>query len=263
MNAIKKNSTRVPAVDRAIDVIEFIASSDREVSLAEILDNLDIPRQSLIRILNTLCKRDYLNKSGQRGLYRVGLKFLYAGHRLNDKFGLRQVAWKYMKELAKETRKTIELSTLDRDQLILLEQIRGSESLSLYSRVGSIFPFLHAVSVGKVYLSLMHKNKRQAVLAKIGLPAVTKYTITDMEKLEQDLLKTKELGYGFEDQELREGVRRVAAPIFGTEGNHIGCIGLSATIFSFDLEDTHKYGTSVLDCARRISDDMASLKPTF
>jgi DNA-binding IclR family transcriptional regulator len=114
-----------------------------------------------------------------------------------------------------------------------------------------------------VYLSLMHKNKRQAVLAKIGLPAVTKYTITDMEKLEQDLLKTKELGYGFEDQELREGVRRVAAPIFGTEGNHIGCIGLSATIFSFDLEDTHKYGTSVLDCARRISDDMASLKPTF
>lgn len=261
MNENKKTSTLVPAVDRAIDVIEFISSRDREVSLSEILDNLDIPRQSLIRILNTLCKRDYLNKSGQRGLYRIGLKFLYAGHRLQDKFGLRTVAWNYMKALSEKTRKTIELSTLDRDQLILLEQIRGSESLSLYSRVGSIFPYFHAVSVGKVYLSLMHKAKRQNVLRKIGLPAVTQYTITDMERLEQDILKTKELGYGFEDQELREGIRRVAAPIFGTDGNHIGCIGLAATIFSFDLDDVHHYGSLVLDSARKISSDMASLTP--
>lgn len=249
----KSNKNTVPAIDRAIDVIELIASSKKEMSLSEIMESVDIPRQSLIRILNTLCQRGFLNKSGKRGLYRMGLKLLYLGHMLQDKFDLRTAAWKYMKELSQLTRKTIELSTLDRDQLILLEQIRGSEDMSLYSRVGSVIPYMHAVSVGKVYLSLMGKDKRCRVLEKIGMPAVTKHTITEIDILEREISDVQKRGYGFEDQELREGVRRVAAPIFNFDGEHVGCIGLSATIFSFDLKDVDKYGQMVLDAAKKTS----------
>ncbi len=255
-----KTLNTVPAVDRAIDVIEFISSRENDLSLSDIIDNVNIPRQSLIRILNTLCNRGFLDKSSKRGVYRMGLKFLYLGHRLQDKFDLRTMAWESMKELSQETRKTIELSTLDRDQLILLEQIRGSEGLSLYSRVGSVFPYLHAVSVGKVYLSLMTKEKRQRVLEKIGLPAVTKNTITDIEILENEIRQVQECGYGFEDQELREGVRRVAAPIFNIDNELVGCIGLSASIFSFDLMDKDKYGQLVKDAARKISEKMGYMK---
>jgi DNA-binding IclR family transcriptional regulator len=256
----QKYPNTVPAIDRAIDVIEFISSHEKDLTFSEIRDNVDIPRQSLIRILNTLCSRGFLDKSSKRGLYRIGLKFLYLGHRLQDKFDFRTLAWEYMKELSRKTRKTIELSTLDRDQLILLEQIRGSESMSLYSRVGSVFPYLHAVSVGKVYLSVMSKDKRLRVLDKIGLPAVTKNTITDMEVLEKEIGEVQKRGYGFEDQELREGVRRVAAPIFNFDAELAGCIGLSAPIFSFDLKDVDKYGQMVLDAANRISKKMGYAK---
>ena len=253
---MSETKNTVPAIDRAVDVIECISASDREMSLSDIMDRVDIPRQSLIRILNTLCLRGFLDKSGKRGLYRLGLKFLYLGHRLHDKYDLRNSAWKYMKELSSKTRKTIELATLDRDQLILLEQIRGSESMALYSRVGSVIPYLHAVSVGKVYLSLMSEEKRRQVIQKIGMPAITKYTITDPETLEAELIQTKTCGFGFEDQELREGVRRIAAPIFNFSGKHVGCIGLSASIFNFDLKDKEKYGAMVVDAARKASADM-------
>ena len=57
------NQNTVLAVQLAIDVIEFISSSQRELSFSEIMDNVDIPRQSLIRILNTLCSRGFLDKS--------------------------------------------------------------------------------------------------------------------------------------------------------------------------------------------------------
>jgi len=254
--ASKTNPTLVPAISRAIDVIEFVSAAGREVSFSEILDNLDIPRQSLVRILNTLCSRGFLDKSSQRGLYRIGLKLLYLGHGLPDKFELRTAAWKHMKQLSQKTRKTIELSTLDRDQLILLEQIRGREALSLYSRVGSAIPYFHAVSVGKVYLSLMSREKRLAVLDKIGLPAVTKHTITDIDRLEKEVAETRKRGFGFEDQELREGVRRVAAPIFNADGRHVGCIGLASTIFSFDLNDVDEFGRMVRDAAGKASADL-------
>lgn len=250
------NSNNVPAIHRAIDVLELIAASDRELSLSDIMRSLDIPRQSLIRILNTLCDRGFLDKSARRGLYRIGLKFLYLGHGLHDKFELRKAAWEYMKELSRNTHKTIELSTLDRDQLILLEQIRGREEMSIYSRAGSVFLYFHAVSVGKVYLSLMKPEKRKQVLQKIGLPPVTRYTITDLSVLEEQIGEIQRCGYAFEDQEMREGVRRVAAPIFNADGRHVGCVGLSATIFSFDLEDKHKFGRMAREAAQKISAEM-------
>jgi len=50
-------SSHAPAVDRALDVIEFMATSERDLSLARIRERLNIPRQSLVGILNTLRDR--------------------------------------------------------------------------------------------------------------------------------------------------------------------------------------------------------------
>ncbi|MBW1708115.1 MAG: helix-turn-helix domain-containing protein [Deltaproteobacteria bacterium] len=52
-----KKTSHAPAVERALDVIELLAASERDLALSEIVKRSDIPRQSLIRILNTLCDR--------------------------------------------------------------------------------------------------------------------------------------------------------------------------------------------------------------
>lgn len=250
---MRKKSASAPAVDRALDVIELLAASDRDLALSEILKRVNIPRQSLIRILNTLCDRGILDRAEQRGFYRLGMKLLYLGNRLQDKIALRAVAWPFMQELAEKTHKTIELSTLDRDQLILIEQIEGSEGVRLYSRVGSVYPYFHAVAAGKIYLAHMEPDKRENVLDRIGLPVVTEYTITELKKLEEELLIVKKSGFAFEDQELRKGVRRVVAPIYDFRDNLAGCIGVAATLFSLELEDREYLGRMVKEMANRIS----------
>jgi DNA-binding IclR family transcriptional regulator len=250
---VRKKSASAPAVDRAFDVIELLASSDRDLALSEILKRVQIPRQSLIRILNTLCDRGIVNRADQRGYYRPGMKLLYLGDRLKEKIRLRSLAWPFMQELAEKTGKTIELSTRDRDQIILIEQIEGTEGVRLYSRVGSGYPYFHAVGVGKIYLAHMDPEKRRKVLHKIGLPAVTENTITHREALEAELLRVQENGYAFEDQELRTGVRRVAAPIYGFHNHLAGCIGIAATILSFDLDHRDDLGRMVKETANRIS----------
>ena len=249
----KRETTQAPAVDRAIDIIELMALSDRDLPFSEIIQQVNIPRQSLIRILKTLCKRGILKKTGQRGFYRLGMKLLYLGNRLQEKINLRSIAWPFMEDLSQKTNKTIELSTLDRDQLILIEQIEGNEGVRLYSRVGGVYPYFHALGVGKVYLGHMTPQKRNNVLEKIGLPAVTEYTITDFKKLEEDLLHIRESGYAFEDQELRKGVRRVVAPIYDHRNNLAGCIGIAATVLSFELKDREYLGPLVVETASKIS----------
>ena len=254
----QKGSTHAPAVDRALDIIELLAVCEREISLSEILARLSIPRQSLIRILNTLCDRGIVDRAGRRGCYRLGMKLLYLGNRLQDNIRLRSVARPFLEELAEATHKTVELSTLDRDQLVLIEQIEGSEGIRLYTRIGSAYPYFHAVAVGKVYLAHMEAEKRHKVLSAIGLPPVTERTITRMDELEEELKGIMEKGYALEDQELRKGVRRIVAPIYDYRNRLTGCVGVAATIFSLEMNDMADLGRQVKETAQQISNRMGN-----
>ena len=250
------NANHAPSVERALDVIGLLAGSENPMSLAEILAKLSIPRQSLIRILNTLCNRGVVERTGQRGFYRLGMKLLYFGDRLQDKIKLRSIGRPLMRELAEKTRKTVELSSLDRDQLVLIEQAEGSEGIRLYSRVGSAYPYFHAVAAGKIYLADMTPEKRHKVLAAIGLPPVTEHTITDPDVLEEEIRRIQEKGYAFEDQELRDGVRRLVAPIYDHANRLAGCVGVAATIFSLEMDQQEDLAAQVIETAERISHGM-------
>jgi len=254
---------RVPALERAIDVIDLLASHDQDLAFTEIMNALNIPKPSLARILGVLVERGLVTKRDERGLYRLGMQLLYLGGRLESKLRLRYVARPHMEALALETGKTIELSTLDRDQLILIDQIEGDEGVRLFTRIGSAYPYFHAIGAGKIYLAHMEGEKRKEVLRKIGLPMVTKYTIVDMEQLEGELSDIRANGFAFEDQELREGVRRVVAPIYDSHRKLAGCIGIASPIFSFAYEDRKELAEFVQGAAVRISEDMGAVRSDY
>jgi len=111
----KKKRACAPAVDRALDVIELMAASERDLSLSEILKGVNIPRQSLIRILNTLCEREIVNKTEQRGFYRLGTRLLYLGDCLRKKVRSRFSAWPIVWNFAEGSSKTVDFSTSEGD----------------------------------------------------------------------------------------------------------------------------------------------------
>jgi len=242
-----------PALDRGIDVIELMASSPNPLSFSEIQDALPIPRASLARILNILHNRGLIDKIHENGHYRLGMKLLFLGNSIQDKISLRSVAFPFMQHLAQLTRDTVELSTLDQDQVVLLDQIEGLGDVRLYSRVGAAYPYFHVTAVGKLYLAYMNPIKRRNNLKKIGLPAVTEKSITDIEILERELVAVLQNGYACENQELRKGVCRVVAPIFDHTSKLAGGIGVAAPVFRMDSEDFPKVGGTVKNIAHEIS----------
>ena len=242
-----------PALDRGIDVIELMASSSEPLSFSEIQDALPVPRASLARILNILHDRGLIDKMQENGRYRLGMKLLYLGNSIQDKISLRSIAFPYMQRLTQLTRETVELSTLDQDQLVLLDQIEGLGDVRLYSRVGAAYPYFHVTAVGKLYLAYMEPVKRRNSLQKIGLPAVTEKSITDIKMLERELETVLQNGYACENQELRKGVCRVVAPIFDHTGKLAGGIGVAAPVFRMDSENFPKMGETIKDIAHEVT----------
>ena len=237
-------------------MVEFLASADGPVAFSEILGSLEIPKASLVRILNTLCRRGIVDKMEDDGRYRLGMKLLYLGNTLREKTRLRSVAWPFMKKLAGKASETVELSIMDRDQLILIEQIDAARDVRVHSGVGRAYPYFHAVSVGKVYLAHMDPDRRDEILERLGLPAVTMWTITDRRELERELSRILQEGYASENQEVLKGVRRVAAPIYDHQGQIAGCLSLAAPLPRFKVRDFKKLGKMVKKACDEISKEL-------
>jgi DNA-binding IclR family transcriptional regulator len=258
MDDAKKYS--IPALDRAIDIIELMASSPGPISFSNIHSALRIPRASLVRILHTLRDRGIIDKVEDSGYYRLGMKLLYLGHRLKEKIRLRSVAWPYMQRLSEMFQETVELSTLDKDQLILIEQIEGNRGMRLFSRIGGAYPYFHAVAPGKIYLAHMESEKRSKVLKKMGMPAITEYTITDLKKLDREVKTVLVNGYAVEKQELRIGVVRVAAPIYDHEHQLTGCLGVAVPIFNFEDRTIDQMGKEIKNISQLVSKELGDVK---
>lgn len=75
-----KNSL-VPALDRALNILEYLASRQEAATLKQIAGDLDIPSASAFRLLKNLANRGYVKEtsSGQTA-YCLGYKLLQLSH---------------------------------------------------------------------------------------------------------------------------------------------------------------------------------------
>lgn len=104
---------------------------------------------------------------------------------------------------------------------------RGEQAINLDTHVGTR-QYLHTSAVGKSILSKMDDEQFEQVIDRHGLPVETPNTVTNEEKLLEELGEIRERGVAFDSEERVEGIRCVAAPIVDSEGNLLGGVSISA-----------------------------------
>jgi DNA-binding IclR family transcriptional regulator len=255
---MKNNNSNknVPALTRGLKVLELLAEEESELSLKSIAERLSIPIPSLWRILGVLRGKGYLLFDEDKKTYRLGFKFLYLGNVFMSRMGFRSQARGYLKKLMELTGETAELSARVKDQLILIEQVEGPEAVRLFSRIGSAYPYFHATAPGKVYLAHMTGEKLKRVMDRMGLPRITEHTITDFQVLEKELKAFRKNGYSLDEQEMRIGVVRIAAPVYDKKGKVVACLGVAAPSFRITAQNRDKIGKWSKKLAQELSTEL-------
>ena len=249
----------VPGLARGLRVIETLAKDPYELSLSELAESLDIPQASLWRILKTLRDEGYVLVDKRRKTYRLGFKFLYMGSVMLSGAHFRTPGKELLKRLAEKTGETAEIDTRVRTQLIIVEQVPGPNAVYSYSYPGSVMPYFHATAPGKVYLAHISSEKLRSVIKKIGLPKLTPYTIQDIDQLEKEIKKVQIDGYAVDIEEMREGVGRVAAPIYDEYGKVIACVAIVCPPFRLnDQNKKYEYGLEAKKFAIAMSKEFYS-----
>ena len=84
------------------------------------------------------------------------------------------------------------------------------------------------------------------------LPACTDYTITDAEKLKEELILTRKRGYAIDNMEHEFGVKCVAMPIFNQQHQVEAAISVSGPSLRFEEERIQKISEKLKDTVRKI-----------
>ena len=227
-------------------VIEALSEDPYEMNMMELSEALDIPKASLWRILTVLTERKYVILDKKRHSYRLGFRLMYMGNTLIEGSHFRSQARDYLRRLALETGETVEFDVRVKDQLVVVDQVPGPNAVYLYSHPGSAMPYFHTTAPGKVYLAHMDKGRMRSAMKKLGLPRLTAHTIQDIEQLEKEIEKIMIDGYAVDVEEMREGVGRVAAPVYNKSNMISGCLAIVCPAFRLNEQnDKYGYGRSV------------------
>lgn len=241
----------VPALERAITILELISISKEKYSVTEICAKLSLPKATVFTIMNTLERYKMVEKDSA-GRFEIGPKLFQLGMTYSSDSSLVDLAKPYMKRLMKATGFTVHLGILHENQVMYI----GKEEPNTFIRF-STYPGLttdiHLSGLGKAISAYLSDAELEQIINEVGLKKATPKTIIDTEKFKQDLEQVRERGYSIEDEEGEIGVRCIAAPIINARHQTPTAISVTAHISQLGSEEYERIGKLVKSTAQEVS----------
>ncbi|HTZ74173.1 MAG TPA: IclR family transcriptional regulator [Candidatus Aquilonibacter sp.] len=205
----------VQAVDRALDVLEAFHGGE-ETSLNAICKRVGLNKSRTFRLLCTLSRRGYVERTPNGLGYTLGLKlFERAAHFRRD---LKQSAYPFMDRLRKEFNETVNLAVIHAGKLLYLNILESSQPFRMAAVIGSQMP-IHTTSLGKSMLAYSREDEF-ATLVKALTPA-------ELRKLKKEIEIVRERGYAWDREENEPGVSCIGAPIFDHSEQPVAALSIS------------------------------------
>jgi DNA-binding IclR family transcriptional regulator len=115
--------------------------------------------------------------------------------------------------------------------------------------------------MGKLFLSLLPKQKRAMLLRAAPLHPYTANTITDLAALDAELDRIRETGISTDNQEFLAGVVCVAVSVASASGRPAAALAVSAPVARMSLERALEHVPSLRCAAARLSETIVEPEP--
>jgi len=210
-------SNGIQVLNRTADILRSLQGQPGGLTQAEIGERVDLPRSTVSRLLLALEDLGYVASLGPRGPYRLGpdIMALSMSARRNVLTELRP----FLESLSREVNETVDLSILEDDRAMFLDQVVADHRLRAVSAVGDAFA-LHACANGKAMLAGMDSHDVGRVLAG-NLEAFTPHTLTTPAAVKRELKIIEAQGVAFDREEHSLGVSAVGALLPQVHGSTV------------------------------------------
>lgn len=241
----------VPAVARALTLLERLARGREPMTLARLSSELELPKSSVHGLCTTLVSFGYLRRQAD-GSFLIGPRVMglaeafVAGTDVAQEFN---ALWGSGGLVAEET---VVLSVLSGNEALYVAVRNGTRPLGLAFNVGMRLPAYLSGSGKAMLAQLSAEEVRQRFAGQLSTRLTTKGP-RDLESLLRELTLTRRRGWSVDDETVREGVASFGAPVFNASGRSVAGVAVCIHKAQLGADRGARHREAALDVARRLT----------
>jgi DNA-binding IclR family transcriptional regulator len=246
----------VPALERGLLILEYLAQSRRGVTLSQLTRKLQLPRSTGHALLLTYQRTGYVQRCEKTGRYCLGLRLQTLANLALGGTSLRTQAAPFLHQLMLDTGLTVHLAVMEDGEAILIDRVEASGAPHLATWVGRRMG-LHCTALGKALIAELPPDVLDELIRKQGLMRHNENTIASRRALRLACENVQKLGYGIDDEEEEIGVRCIGAPVRNSAREVVAAISISGT--KTQLENIPARAAQVMGVAAALSRQLGAI----
>ena len=230
------------------DLVELLRELDG-AGVTELAERLGVAKSTVHGHLTTLRQRGFAVKRG--GGYELGLRFFEYGQYVRSRLEIVQSGTFAVERLEEETGEMVWLLTHQNGKAIYVYGRAGDNDIDVNTILGTR-THMHCNSGGKAILAHLPESTARHVVDAHGLPRRTDRTITDPDRLFDELDRIEEQGYALNRSEDLAGIHAVGVPLL-VDGDVQGALSVAGPAHRLSRE---RCEGPVLDRLRAATDEI-------
>lgn len=235
MRDAKDEDDHIPTVLRLLLLVEELTHIGRPATPTEINESLGLPKTTVHRLCETLEEQGFLVRDLDGRRYTPGGRLQKLAMGVLSSQRVRTARLSILRALSRDIGETCNITVPDGDEMFYLDRVESEWPLRIQLGVGSHVP-LYCTASGKLYLSTLTKAYRDRYLANVKLEPRAPMTITDPEKLVEELATIRKQGYSVDNQEFIEAMVAIAVPLTDAQGRLFATLAVHGPVLRLTVE---------------------------
>ncbi len=238
-------SESVSYLGRVLDLVDLVAAAPSEgLSLSELASQCGIPVSTASRLSSLLEERGFASRRADKrfvpgpALVTLGLRSL----RLLPTEHYRTV----IAELGRSTGESVSVGMLFGDEIVLVARHESEHRLRVVATIGDVIA-PHRSAMGKAILAHVSEQCRTEILQR-ALGAGAEQAA---DELAEELALAASEGFARDEEVFAVGLRCIAAPLLGPDGEAQGAMSIAGPSSRFSREMAVECVPALLEGARR------------
>lgn len=199
----------IQVIARAANILRSLEGEHEGLSLSDISERVDLPRSTVQRIVAALAEERLLWTATPRSKVKLGPALIRLAKSADS--DLSNVVKPFIEDLSRQIDETVDLSILQGNEVVFVDQVLGNRRLRAVSSVGDRFP-LHCTANGKALLATLPDGKLRKLLNS-ELSRQTPNTQTKPEAIKDEIDRIRATGISYDLEEHTEGVCAIGTSI--------------------------------------------------
>ena len=241
----------MPAVTRALSLLDRLARQREPMSLAELTSELALPKSSVHGLCNTLMSFGYLRRQPD-GAFLIGPRVMSLAEAFVSGTDVAQQFSALWADAGAAPEETVVLSVLSGTDALYVAVRNSARPLGLAFNVGMRLPAYLSGS-GKAMLAQHEPDDVRRRFSEGLHTRLTRKGPRDLPALLKELALTRRRGFSVDDETVREGVYSFGAPVFDASGATVAGVAVCINKALLGADGGERYRKAAQNVAQTLS----------